>query len=661
LFTDRAIVYRRERKIAHRGVGISVGVQQMVRSDLGAAGVVFTLEPETGFRDLIVIHGSWGLGESVVQGRVTPDEFTLHKPSLRAGKRAIVRREPGDKTVQLVYAQSGGEGVRQVPVAAELRRKLVLSDDEVLTLGRWALAIEDHYSAQAGKPVPMDLEWAKDGRTGELFVVQARPETVHAPKLDSTLEVDRLSQKGPVLLRGRSVGQRIGSGPVRIVRSAADLAAFQTGEVLVAAMTDPDWESVLKRAAAIVTDQGGRTCHAAIISRELGIPCIVGTRGATTTLRDGQQVTVSCAEGEAGFVYAGTLPFTRERIDPAKLPKPRVPILLNVGNPENAFQLGLLPSAGVGLLRIEFVVSSWIGIHPMALLHPERVTNADALTAIRQRAGGAASLPEYFVERLAAGIAQIGAAFWPRPVVVRFSDFKTNEYADLLGGAVFEPAESNPMIGFRGASRYYDDRYREAFALECQAIRRVRDEVGLTNIKVMIPFCRTLREGRAVLREMERNGLVRGQRGLEVWVMCEIPNNVVLAAEFSELFDGFSIGSNDLTQLTLGVDRDSALLAHVFDERDPGVQRLIATVIAVAHEHGRKVSLCGQAPSDDPAYAQFLADAGIDSISVTADALAKVVQQLAQPAMPLATQPASQPSALPESAVHMVDVASAEA
>jgi pyruvate,water dikinase len=630
LFTDRAIVYRRERGMAHRGVGISVGVQKMVRSDLGAAGVVFTLDPETGFRDLVVIHGAWGLGESVVQGRVNPDEFTLHKPSLRAGKRAIVRREAGDKSVQLTYAGSGSLRVQQVPVPDALRRKLVLSDDEVLTLGRWALAIEDHYSAQAGKPTPMDLEWAKDGRTGELYVLQARPETVHAPVQSTILETYRLDKKGTVLVRGRSVGTKIGCGAVRMVRGAADLAAFRTGEVLVASMTDPDWESVLKRAAAVITDQGGRTCHAAIISRELGIPCIVGTRGATTTLREGQLVTVSCAEGESGFVYDGALPFLRERIDPATLPAPRVPILLNVGNPENAYHLGLLPSGGVGLLRIEFVVSAWIGIHPMALLHPERVTDTAALAELRARAGEASSLPEYFVERLAAGVAQVGAAFWPRPVVVRFSDFKTNEYADLLGGAAFEPHEANPMIGFRGASRYYDERYREAFGLECQAIRRVRDEVGLTNVKVMIPFCRTLREGRAVLREMERHGLRRGERGLEVWVMCEIPNNVVLAAEFCELFDGFSIGSNDLTQLTLGVDRDSALLAHVFDERDPGVKRLIATVIATAHEHGRKVSLCGQAPSDDPAYAQFLADTGIDSISVTADALAKVVERLAR-------------------------------
>ncbi len=628
LFTDRAIVYRAERGIAHRGVALSVGVQKMVRSDLASAGVIFTLDPETGFRDVVVVTGAWGLGETVVQGRVNPDEFTVHKPGLRAGKRAILRREAGDKTVKLVYARGGSKAVAESRVPLVDRRRLVLGDDEVLILARWALQIEEHYGA------PMDIEWAKDGRSGELFVVQARPETVHAQARSMAFEVFRMRGKGKVLLTGRSVGARVGSGTVRVVHGADELASFRDGEVLVAAMTDPDWEPVLRRAAAVITDQGGRTCHAAIVSRELGIPCVVGTGAATHTLATGQVVTISCAEGDEGHVYDGAVPFVREVIDPATLPAPSLPVMLNVGNPENAFLLGRLPSAGVGLARIEFIVSSWIGIHPMALLHPERIADVATEAAIRARTATAASLPEFFVERLASGVAQIGAAFWPRPVIVRFSDFKTNEYAGLLGGGAFEPSEANPMIGFRGASRYYDERYREAFALECEAIRRVREEVGLTNVKVMIPFCRTLEEGRRVLAEMEKAGLVRGQAGLEVWVMCEIPNNVILADEFSKLFDGFSIGSNDLTQLTLGVDRDSEILAHVFDERDPGVKRSIDSVVKTAHAHGRKVGLCGQAPSDDPEFAAFLAGVGIDSISVTPDALPRVAARLA-PRSPL--------------------------
>jgi pyruvate,water dikinase len=623
LFTDRAIVYRSERGFPHRGVALSVGVQKMVRSDLGSAGVIFTLDPESGFRDVVVVTGAWGLGETVVQGRVNPDEFIVHKPGLEAGRQAILRREAGDKAVKLVYARGGTKAVVEVRVPFDERRRLILADDDVLTLARWSLQIEKQWGT------PMDIEWAKDGRSGELFIVQARPETVHA-RATAALEVFRLRGRGKVLLRGRSVGARIGTGAARVVHGADELGAFRDGEVLVAAMTDPDWEPVLRRASAVVTDQGGRTCHAAIVSRELGIPCVVGTGAGTRTLATGQVVTVSCAEGDEGHVYDGEVPFAREVIDPTALPAPSVPVMLNVGNPENAFMLGQLPSAGVGLARIEFIVSSWIGVHPMALLHPERVTDRAVAAEIRARTAAAPSPPAFFVERLASGVAQIGAAFWPRPVIVRFSDFKTNEYAGLLGGAAFEPTESNPMIGFRGACRYYDERYREAFALECEAIRRVRDVIGLTNVKVMIPFCRTLDEGRRVLAEMEKSGLARGRNGLEVWVMCEIPNNVVLAAEFSELFDGFSIGSNDLTQLTLGVDRDSELLAHVFDERDPGVKRLIASVVETAHAHGRKVGLCGQAPSDDAEYAAFLAGIGIDSLSVTPDALPRVTARLAR-------------------------------
>lgn len=628
LFTDRAIVYRTERGFDHRRVALSVGVQKMVRSDLGSAGVLFTLDTETGYRDAVIITAAYGLGETVVQGRVDPDEIWVHKPTLLAGYRSIIRRERGEKALRLVYGQGGTRELREERVPAADRLRFALPDDEVLDLARAALRIEAHYSERAGRPTPMDIEWAKDGRSGELFIVQARPETVHSQAGPPKFELYRLRTRARPLLRGKSVGAKIGVGRARIIRSAAELDAFQDGEVLVAAMTDPDWEPVLKRARAVVTDHGGRTCHAAIVSRELGIPCVVGTEQGSRVLKDGDPITVSCAEGSEGHVYAGTLEFEREELDPKTLPTPRVPVMLNVGSPENAFLVGQLPSAGVGLARLEFVISSWIGIHPMALLHPERVEDRAALSEIKRRTEGSSTPSEFFVDRLASGIAQIAAAFYPRPVIVRFSDFKTNEYASLLGGAPFEPVESNPMIGFRGASRYYDLRYREGFALECQAVRRVREEIGLKNVKVMIPFCRTLEEGRRVLAEMAASGLRRGESGLEVYVMCEIPNNVLLAESFAALFDGFSIGSNDLTQLALGVDRDSELLAHVFDEQDPGVKRLIEMVITAAHAAGRKVGICGQAPSDHPEFAAFLSQAGIDSISVTPDALPQVTRIL---------------------------------
>ena len=631
LFTDRAIVYRAERGFSHRSVALSVGVQKMVRSDLGSAGVIFTIDTETGFPDVTLITAAYGLGELVVQGRVNPDESWVHKPTLARGYRPIVRRELGEKAVRLVYAAGGTREVREEPVPQADRRRFVLTADETLELARAAVRIEEHYSRAAGHPVPMDIEWAKDGRSGELYIVQARPETVHASRERPKLTFYRLREKASPLLRGKSVGGGIGKGKVRVVHTPAELGSFEDGEVLVAASTDPDWEPVLRRAAAVVTDHGGRTCHAAIVSRELGIPCIVGTGSATTTLHSGDPVTVSCAEGTEGRVYSGLLEFETSEVAPGDLPKPSVPVMLNVGNPETAFQVGQLPSAGVGLARLEFVISGHIGVHPMALVHPERVTDPPALAAIRTRTEAFSSPAEFFVDRLASGVAQIAAAFYPRPVIVRFSDFKTNEYASLIGGATFEPKEENPMIGFRGASRYYDERYREGFALECRAIRRVREEMGLENVIVMIPFCRTLEEARRVQQEMEKSGLRRGEHGLQVYVMCEIPNNVVLASEFAELFDGFSIGSNDLTQLTLGVDRDSELLAHIFDEADPGVKRLIEIVIAKAHEKGRKVGLCGQAPSDRPEFAAFLAGAGIDSISVTPDALPRVCEILKSP------------------------------
>jgi len=629
LFTDRAIVYRAERGFAHRGVALSVGVQKMVRSDLGSAGVIFTLDTESGFRDVILITGAWGLGETVVQGRVRPDEFWVHKPTLRQGHRSIIRREISEKMLKLIYADSAAKAVKEVRVPGRDRLRPVLHDDDILTLAQWSLAIEDHYSERAGHPTPMDIEWARDGRTGELFVLQARPETVHSQVRHPMLQFFRRRGEGTVLLTGRSVGNGVANGRVRVIHSVEELSEFKPGEVLVAPMTDPDWEPVLKGAAAVVTDEGGRTCHAAIVSRELGIPCVVGTATGTRTLADGQEVTISCAEGDDGKVYAGIVLFEREEIDPTTLPKPSVPLMLNLANPERAFYLAQLPTDGVGLVRIEFVISNWIGVHPMALLYPERLKDRAVLAELRERAAGYRPAAEFFTTRLAMGVAQIAAAFYPRPVIVRFSDFKTNEYAGLLGGGDFEPVESNPMLGFRGASRYYHERYRAAFALECAAIWRVREEMGLTNVKVMIPFCRTLDEGRRVLRELAENGLIRGQRGLEVYVMCEIPNNVILAEEFSDLFDGFSIGSNDLTQLALGVDRDSELLAKLFDERDLGVKRLIQMVIAAAHKKGRRVGICGQAPSDYPEFAEYLANIGIDSISLNPDSLAKVAMRLA--------------------------------
>jgi pyruvate,water dikinase len=628
LFTDRAIVYRAERGFDHRKVALSVGVQKMVRSDLGAAGVIFTLDTETGFRDVVLVTGAWGLGETVVQGRVDPDEFWVHKTTLRQGFAPILRREAGDKRVKLVYDEGGTRGVCEVKVPAEDRERLSLDDASVLELSRWALEIEDHYSKRAGRPTPMDIEWARDGRTGELFVVQARPETVHSQRTGGALETYRLTGKGEVLVRGKSVGSQIASGPVRVVHAKTELGQFRDGDVLVAGMTDPDWEPVLRRAAAVVTDHGGRTCHAAIVSRELGIPCVVGAGTATRALQTGREVTVSCAHPEEGRVYAGILSFERERIDPATLPTPRVPLMLNVGDPEQAFRLAQLPSAGVGLARMEFVVTGWIGIHPMALLHPERVRDPDARAEIGRRTRRFENPADFFVDRLASGVALIAAAFHPRPVILRFSDFKTNEYANLLGGADFEPQEANPMLGFRGASRYTHERYREGFALECAAVRRVRGEMGLRNLELMVPFCRTLEEGRRVMQELEKHGLSRGRDGLRVLVMCEIPNNVVLAEEFLDVFDGFSIGSNDLTQLCLGIDRDSEILAAEFDERDPGVKRMIEAVVAAAHRKGRKVGICGQAPSDHPDFAEFLAGLGIDSISLTPDSLPGVARRL---------------------------------
>jgi pyruvate, water dikinase len=628
LFTDRAIVYRTERGFAHREVALSVGVQKMVRADLGGAGVMFSLDPESGFRDVVVINAAWGLGESVVQGTVNPDEYTVFKPTLREGFRPVLQRRAGSKEFKLVYDEGGTRPVRSVPVSPKDRRRLVLSEEEILTLARWACLVEDHYSARAGIPLPMDMEWARDGLTGELFLLQARPETVHARSAGAALERYHLEGTGELLTTGRSVGERVGDGPARVIRSVAQLGELRQGEVLVTEMTDPDWEPVMRRAAAIVTDQGGRTCHAAIVSRELGIPAVVGTERGTEAVSSGEDVTVSCAEGVEGRVYRGRIPWRVERTDLSGLERPETRILLNVGNPGEAFRLASLPCDGVGLARLEFIVSAHIRVHPMALLHPERISDPGVRERVEGLSAGYAEPGEYFVERLAEGVGTIAAAFWPKEVIVRLSDFKSNEYAGLPGGADFEPKEENPMLGFRGASRYHDPRYREAFALECRALRRVREGMGLRNVKVMIPFCRTVDEGRRVLEEMEANGLARGEDGLEVYMMCEIPSNVILAEAFAEIFDGFSIGSNDLTQLVLGVDRDSALVSGLFDERNPAVLMMVSAAVRAARGAGRKIGICGQAPSDFPEFARFLVEEGIDSISLNPDVVVKTTMQV---------------------------------
>jgi pyruvate,water dikinase len=598
---------------------------EMVRSDEAASGVVFTVDTETGFRDVVFVTGAYGLGESIVQGRVDPDEFYVHKPTFRLGRRAVLRRRLGAKQIRLVSEPKGdGPGLVALPVGRAARERYCLSDAEVLSLTDAALRIEAHYSQRYGRPTPMDIEWAKDARSGRLFVVQARPETATS-RPDAAFERFHIKGGGEVLATGRAVGERAATGRVRRIADAAALDQVAPGDVLVAAATTPDWEPVMKRAAAIVTDRGGRTCHAAIVARELGIPAVVGCGDATAKLAEGATVTVSCAEGETGKVYAGAVPFEVERLDLGAAAPPLTPILLNVAQPDLAFRVGQLPSAGVGLARLEFIIGEEIRLHPMAAAHPERVTSARARARIDRLTHGYASPADYFVERLKEGVGTIAAAFWPRPVTVRLSDFKTNEYAALLGGADFEPAEENPMIGFRGASRYAHPLYADGFALECEALRRVRDELGLVNVRVMVPFCRRVEEARAVLDAMAAHGLRRGEDGLEVLVMCEIPNNVIRIADFAELFDGFSIGSNDLTQLVLGVDRDSETVAFDFDERDPGVLEMLREAVDGAHRAGRPAGICGEAPATYPEIAALLTALGIDSISVNPDSLLRTM------------------------------------
>jgi pyruvate,water dikinase len=638
LFTDRAISYRVDKGFDHFKIALSIGVQRMVRADLAASGVMFTLDTETGFRDAVLINAAYGLGENVVQGSVNPDEYYVFKPTLKAGFRPVLQKIVGTKEFKMVYDVGGGRMVKNIPVAPGDRVKFAITDDEILQLARWACVIEDHYSAKRGQPTPMDIEWAKDGRTGELFIVQARPETVQSRKAAEVIETFKLKQRGRVLVTGRSVGEKIAAGPVRVIKSAEFINQFKDGEILVTDKTDPDWEPIMKKAAAIVTNRGGRTCHAAIVSRELGVPAIVGTEHGTELLTDGQMVTVSCAEGDTGFVYDGKLPFDVTRTSLKNLGHPRTKVMMNVGNPEEAFSLSFIPNDGVGLAREEFIITTYIKAHPLALLDYDK---QDAATKAQLAAltAGYVDKPQFFVDKLAQGVAMIAAAFYPKDVILRLSDFKTNEYANLIGGKAYEPSEENPMIGFRGASRYYHPRYQAGFALECRAVKKVREEMGLTNLKVMIPFCRTVEEGRRVQAEMAKHGLKRGENGLELYVMCEIPSNVILADEFADIFDGFSIGSNDLTQLTLGVDRDSEIVAPIFDERNAAVKKLIAQVIAVCRRRGRKIGICGQAPSDYPEFAQFLVEQGIHSISLNPDTVLKTTLAIIEKELALAQQP----------------------
>ncbi|MFM2433090.1 MAG: hypothetical protein RLZZ511_4304 [Cyanobacteriota bacterium] len=632
IFTDRAISYRQLQGYDHLAIALSVGVQKMVRSDLASSGVMFSIDTETGFKDVALITAAYGLGENVVQGAVNPDEYFVFKPTLLSGHRPILKKQVGTKEIKMIYDVGGSKQTRNIPVPVNDREKLVLTDDEILQLARWTCLIEQHYSQVRGMPTPMDIEWAKDGITGKLFIVQARPETVQSQKFAQVLKTYRFLGAVPTmpLVTGRAVGTAIGQGQARVILTAKDIDQFQAGEVLITDRTDPDWEPIMKRASAIVTNQGGRTCHAAIIARELGIPAIVGCGNATTRLLGKNTLTISCAGGEEGHVYAGIIPFEVQEIQLDNLPATRTQILMNVGNPEQAFSLAAIPCDGVGLARLEFIIVNWIKVHPLALLYPDQLTQPLVKQQIAELTKYHPNQSDYFVDKLAQGVGTIAAAFYPKPVIVRLSDFKSNEYANLLGGADFEPTEENPMIGWRGASRYYSEGYQAGFALECQAMRRVRQKMGLTNVILMVPFCRTVEEGEKVLALMAEHGLVRGKDGLQVYVMCEIPSNVLMAKEFAQIFDGFSIGSNDLTQLTLGIDRDSVLLSHLFDERDPAVHWLIQMAIRTVKQCHRKIGICGQAPSDYPEFARFLVEEGIDSISLNPDSVIKTRLEIAK-------------------------------
>jgi len=630
LFTNRAISYRVDKGFDHFDVFLSVGVQKMVRSDLASAGVMFSIDTESGFKNAVYLTGAYGLGENVVQGAVNPDQFYVFKPTLKDGFKPILEKKIGSKEKRMIY---GEKGTIQQDVNEEDKNKFVINEDEIITLAKWANIIEDHYKK------PMDIEWAKDGETGELFIVQARPETVHSQKDVATLNTYVLEEKGKILVEGEAVGSMIGQGEVNVIEHSKDISMFEKGQVLVTDMTDPDWEPIMKIAGAIVTNRGGRTCHAAIISRELGIPCVIGTGKGTLTISKGSNVTVDCSEG-VGRIYEGLLKFRKDELKLDQIPDTKTQIMMNVGVPEKAFQQGQIPNNGVGLAREEFIINSHIGIHPLALLEYEELKKkasndpkiAEVIKQIDEKSIGYDNKVEFFVDTLARGIAKIAAGFYPSDVIVRMSDFKTNEYANLIGGYLYEPKEHNPMIGWRGASRYYDEKFKPAYGLECEALKKARNEMGLTNIKPMIPFCRTPDEGRKVVEIMKEYGLKQGENGLEIYVMCEIPSNVIVADQFADIFDGFSIGSNDLTQLSLGLDRDSDLVAHIFDERNDTVKRLVASVIDTAHKHEprRKVGICGQAPSDFPEFAEFLVECGIDSISLNPDTVIKTRLTIAE-------------------------------
>jgi pyruvate,water dikinase len=624
LFTNRAIHYRIDQGFDHFRVYLSVAVMKMVRSDLAASGVIFSLDTESGFRDVVFITGAYGLGENVVQGAVDPDEFYVFKPTLEKGYRTVLRRRLGSKEIKMVYFENGTkQTTHNIPTPKANQQRFCISDDEVLVLADYAVQVEKHYSRKAGHPLPMDMEWAKDGIDGQLYMVQARPETVVSQRQANILEEYVLKGTGEVLTTGRAVGEKIATGKAHIISDAAHLPEFKKGEVLVADTTTPDWEPVMKTAAAIVTNRGGRTCHAAIVSRELGIPAVVGAENATKLIPGGESVTVSCAEGDVGKIYRGEVPFEAQKTDLSNLPRPDTEVMINLGNPDIAFKTSFLPNDGVGLARMEFIINEYIKVHPMALLYPERIKDEKEKAEIERLTQGYKRLDDFFIESLSEGVGTIAAAFYPKPVVVRLSDFKSNEYASLIGGSSFEPEEDNPMIGFRGASRYAHPAYSEGFALECAAMKRVRDEMGLTNVKLMVPFCRRVEEAKRVVDKMAELGLKRGENGLEIYVMCEIPNNVIQIDTFAKYFDGFSIGSNDLAQLVLGVDRDSEIVAFDYDERDPGVKEMIRLAVEGCKRNSRHSGLCGQAPSDYPEMAEYLVEIGIDSMSINPDTVLK--------------------------------------
>jgi pyruvate,water dikinase len=630
LFTNRAISYRAHRGFDHFQVALSIGIQKMVRSDKACSGVMFTMDTESGFPHVVYITGSYGLGENIVQGVINPDEFYVFKPCLSQKYKPVIQKILGTKEIKMVYAMEGEGSTKNIPVSLQEKSSFILEDEEIIRLAQWGVIIEDHYSKKAGGYTPMDIEWAQDGISQQLFILQARPETVKSQRNMNVLETYVLKEKGKVLAQGRSVGEKIGAGPIHVLSSVKDIEKFKKGEILVTQMTDPDWEPIMKIAAGIVTDRGGRTCHAAIISRELGIPCVVGTGSGSKVLGDYRSATVCCSEGETGLVYEGILDYEVKHFDMEHLEKPQTRIMMNVGDPDNAFHLSFIPNDGVGLARLEFIINNVIRIHPMALVRFDSLPNDHIRKEIEQLTIGYEDKKTFFIDKLAQGVAKIAAAFYPKDVIVRMSDFKTNEYANLIGGSRFEPVEDNPMIGYRGASRYYDEDYQEGFSLECLAMKKVREEMGLTNVKLMIPFCRTVQEGRLVIAEMRKYGLVQGLNDLEIYMMCEIPSNVILAEEFSEIFDGFSIGSNDLTQLILGLDRDSEKVARVFDERDPAVKKMVEWVIEKAKKNGKKIGICGQAPSDYPEFAEFLVRCRIDSISLNPDTVIKTTERILQ-------------------------------